>query len=74
MGILSCAGLDILKGDLLVGAHALDGIFFFVVTAKPDFAIRVVISQSLKEGRGAVVVYVDCAHNIGHWVTGVPDE
>ena len=60
------------KGDLLVGAHALDGVFFFIVTVKPDFTIGVVISQSLKKGRGAVAVEVDCAHNSSHWVSGVP--
>ena len=32
------------KGDLLLGAHALDGILFPVVAVKPDFAVRIVIS------------------------------
>ena len=60
------------QGDLLVGAHALDGVSFSVVAVEPDFTIRVVIGQSLEEGRGAIALEVDCAHNVSDRVSGVP--
>ena len=62
------------KGDFLVSAHALDQTFVFLVVGKPDFMVRVVISQGLKKGRGAVVVEVGCAYIVCHWISGFSEK
>ena len=42
-GSFLAEGSMFVKCDILIGVHALDGIFLFVVTVKLDFVLRVVI-------------------------------
>ena len=42
-GSLFAEGSIFAQSDFLVGAHALDGVFFFVVAVEPDLTIGVVI-------------------------------
>ena len=45
-----------------------------MVAVEPDFTVRIVINHGLKEGRGELVVKVDCADYVCHWFGGFSEE
>ncbi len=56
------------QSEAFEGTQAFNATFFFIVALKPDLMIRMGCRQSLKKGRRAIPMEVDCTDNTGNQV------